>query len=190
MKKRQLAVVVLCLVSGAVLARNAETDQRVAASRAAVKAFATQLKGQLVKAMKSGGPVKAVGVCNLKAPEIAHSVSAAKGMEIGRTSLKTRNPRNAPDPWEKKVLEQFEQRKAKGESPRKMEYFEVVDGDDGREFRYMKAIPTGPVCLTCHGEAIPQQARAKLDELYPRDQARGFRLGDIRGAFTIRQKVE
>jgi hypothetical protein len=41
------------------------------------------------------------------------------------------------------------------------------------------------LCLTCHGENIASEVDAKLKELYPYDQARGFREGDLRGAFTI-----
>ena len=66
-----------------------------------------------------------------------------------------------------------------------MEYYEVVDHDDGKTFRYMKPIPTAKVCLGCHGDSLSAELAAKLDELYPDDQARGFKEGDIRGAFTI-----
>jgi hypothetical protein len=49
----------------------------------------------------------------------------------------------------------------------------------------MKAIPTAELCLTCHGEALDPELQATLDELYPADKARGFKEGDIRGAFTL-----
>ncbi|HID49314.1 MAG TPA: DUF3365 domain-containing protein, partial [Chromatiales bacterium] len=101
------------------------------------------------------------------------------------TSLKVRNPNNEPDAWERKVLESFEQRKQQGEDVKKMEFAEVVTVDGKQEFRYMKAIPTGKVCLQCHGAQIKPEVEAVLKQEYPRDQARGFRQGDIRGAFTI-----
>ena len=53
----------------------------------------------------------------------------------------------------------------------------------------MKAIPTGELCLVCHGTQIAPQVLEKLDALYPRDEARGFSAGDIRGAFTITQPM-
>ncbi len=188
-RTRKVAIALAGLLAASVVS-SAETDQRVAESRMAVKSFATQLKSELVGAMKSGGPTKAISVCHMKAPEIAKSVSHAKGWAIGRTSLKTRNPGNAPDAWEKAVLLKFEQRKAQGEPVKKMEYSAVVDHDGKREFRYMKAIPTGEVCLACHGSHIAPSVISKLDALYPRDQARGFKKGDIRGAFTIRQPLD
>ncbi|MDD3519457.1 MAG: DUF3365 domain-containing protein, partial [Chromatiales bacterium] len=104
-------------------------------------------------------------------------------------SLKTRNAKNKPDAWEQKVLESFEQRKAAGEDVAKIDHFEVVTTDGKQEFRYMKAIPTGEVCLKCHGTEIDPAVIGKLDGLYPQDTARGFKQGDIRGAFTIRQSM-
>jgi hypothetical protein len=135
--------------------------------------------------MQEGGPVKAIGICNLKAPRIAAAISAEAGWDIGRTSLRIRNPANAPDPWELTVLEQFEQRKADGEDPAQMEYYAAVEQDGGTVFRYMKAIPTAALCLACHGAELAPGVEKKLAELYPGDQARGYQVGDIRGAFTI-----
>lgn len=168
----------------------ADNSEMINASRATVKVFATQLKGELVSAMKSGGPTHAIGVCNVAAPEITKGVSADKGMEISRTSLKLRNTNNAPDDWEFAVLESFEQRKAAGEDVQKIEFSEMVESGSGKEFRYMKAIPTGEACLKCHGQSLDEKVSAALEALYPEDQARGFHLGDIRGAFTVRQAIQ
>jgi hypothetical protein len=54
----------------------------------------------------------------------------------------------------------------------------------------MKAIPTGAVCLACHGETIAPPIAAKINELYPQDQATGFREGDLRGAFVVTKTLE
>ena len=62
-------------------------------------------------------------------------------------------------------------------------------GDGQRTFRYMKAIGTQPVCTVCHGTSIAPEVTARLDALYPEDRARGFAVGDIRGAFSITQPV-
>jgi hypothetical protein len=163
----------------------AEMTDDVAASREAVAEFSTALKGELESAMKSGGSVKAIEVCQLKAPGIAATVSKGRGFRIARTSLKLRNPANAPDPWEKALLERFEARLADGADPATLEHYEIVEADGKRAFRYMKAIPTQGVCLACHGEKIAPDVAAALDRLYPEDQARGFKPGELRGAFTI-----
>ena len=70
-----------------------------------------------------------------------------------------------------------------------MEYFEVVEEGGQKSFRYMKAIPTAGLCLTCHGAVIDPALEQELKSLYPQDKARGFEVGDIRGAFTIEQPM-
>ena len=162
----------------------------VAASRATVKEFMQTLKQELQGGMQEGGPVNAISVCNLSAPAIANTYSVRNGWDVGRTSLKLRNPANAPDAWERSVLESFEERKAAGEDPAKMEHYEAVRRDGVREFRYMKAIPTAPLCLACHGESIDSITMTRLEKLYPDDQARGYQAGDIRGAFSISQPLD
>lgn len=164
-------------------------DEQVAASRALSKEFMLVLKAELQHGMQEGGPVNAISVCNMTAQGIASTYSARKGWDVGRTSLKLRNPGNAPDDWERSVLVSFEQRKLAGEDPAKMEYHEVVEQDGEQYLRYMKAIPTAGLCVVCHGTDIDPYVDARLAELYPEDQARGFKPGDIRGAFTITQPL-
>lgn len=167
----------------------ADEEERILASRLVVKEFAGELKSELKKAMKSSGPIQAIDVCKRIAPEIAARVSERTGWQVGRTALKVRNPANTPDAWERRVLEDFEKRKASGQDPKEMEDFAIVEYDGKRYFRYMKVIPTDGACLICHGNNIEESLRERLDTLYPKDQARGFRPGDIRGAFTITQPM-
>lgn len=155
-------------------------------AKGAVKALGGTLKGELQTAMKAGGPINALGVCNTRAPEIAGSISAEKGLQISRVSLKNRNPdMGTPNEWQTAVLNTFEERKAAGEGLQTIAYSEVVEQDGKHEFRFMKAVPTGGVCLTCHGEAIAPEVSAKINELYPNDKATGYQAGDIRGAFVV-----
>ncbi len=167
-----------------------DLEQRAEQSRVVIKEFAGALKAELRKAIKKGGPLQAITVCNTIAPAIARHQSTKHGWHVGRTSLKPRNPDNTPDNWEKSVLEKFEARKKAGESTAKMEYFEVVEQDGKKKFRYMKAIPAKKKpCLACHGTNINPDVAAALDKLYPNDQARGYKAGDIRGAFSITQPM-
>ena len=162
------------------------TEDDAAQARGLIKQFAGTLQGELKSALQQGGPVAAVEVCEDRAPAIAAELSEQSGWDVGRTSLKTRNKAtNTPDEWEREVLEQFESRKAGGESPKGMFYEAVVQTDAGQVYRYMQAIPTQEVCLACHGKDIAPDVAAALDEVYPDDQARGFAVGDIRGAFTL-----
>jgi len=176
--------VTLSLASGAVLAEAAQ-DPKIAEAKAIVKEFATRLQGELQSALRAGGPVAAIEICQNEAPAIAEDLSQGSEWQVARTSLKTRNPNNAPDPWETEILEQFDARQAAGEDVLPMAHAEVVETADGKRFRFMKAIPTQELCLTCHGRDIDTQVIEALDEAYPQDQARGFTMGQVRGAFTL-----
>lgn len=154
-----------------------------------IQAFFGDLKGELVKGMNKSGPVGAIEVCHKVAPGLAQAHSQMSGWQVGRTSLKVRNPDNAPDAWETAVLNEFESRKAAGEDPMKLVKAAVVEENGRRIFRMMKAIPTAEVCTKCHGEVLAPPVAAKLDELYPGDQARGFKVGDLRGAFTLKKPL-
>lgn len=145
-------------------------------SREITTQFATELQAALKQSMASGGPIAAIGVCKDMAPKIAADLSRETGATVSRTSLRVRNQANTPAPWQAQVLHDFDAT----ETP--AEYFEQI-GNNGA--RYMKPIPTGGICLTCHGSEISPDIRARLDEAYPGDQARGYNIGDIRGAFSV-----
>mgnify|MGYP003340573505 CR=1 FL=1 len=53
----------------------------------------------------------------------------------------------------------------------------------------MKAIPTAEICTTCHGVSLKPEVSARLQQLYPADQATGFAVGDLRGAFTLSERL-
>jgi len=166
-----------------------DLDKRAADARKVIKEFATTLKGEMKAGMKAGGPTNAIKVCNLRATHVAIDSSAKSGWDVERTSLKVRNHMNDPDAWEKAVLLKFEERKKAGEDVKKMDFYEVVDRYGEKQFRYMKAIPTGPICLQCHGEKLDVAVIMRLNTLYSDDKARGYKLGDIRGAFTLSQPM-
>lgn len=61
------------------------------------------------------------------------------------TGLHLINPDNSPDPWEEKVLEQFD--------VGKQEYYEMLQtAQGGQEFRYMGALVFEKSCMQCHEE--------------------------------------
>lgn len=188
MKKILLPFCLLFLSSGpcAVAGQEAQLDR----AKDATAAFAVALKSELVAALQSGGPVAAIGVCNTRAVAISAELSLEKGMNLSRVSLKNRNPGNFPNDWQAVVLESFETRKQAGETPASLNWREIATEQGGREFRFMKAIPTGAVCLQCHGDNIAPDVAEILAELYPGDRATGFREGDLRGAFVVTEKMD
>lgn len=188
--KKKAEIVLIAIASGIALASSgfAETggNANLEEAKGIIKAFSTSLKAELQTALNAGGPTNAIRVCKEKAPAIAADYSARTGWDVGRTSLKLRNPAaNAPDAWEKQVLLKFEERKSGGEDVKTMAVAEVTQVDGEKRFRYMQAIPTDGLCLVCHSEVLAPAVGTALDKAYPQDQARGFSLGDIRGAFTL-----
>jgi len=150
--------------------------------------LASTLMGELKKAKEEGGAPAAIAVCNTKAMPLTHEVSASSGWDIGRTSLKLRNPENAPDEWEQQVLEQFAKQAKQGANLKTLGFSQVVVDEDGRKvFRMMKAIPVADQCLGCHGSNIKPALQESLQALYPEDKATGFSAGDLRGAFTLKK---
>jgi len=171
------------LAAAGALAQDAEPAW-VGQARPGAGELGGQLKRALQAAMREAGPVQGIEVCKLQAPAIAGEVSG-RGVSVGRTALKVRNPDNAPDAWEARVLEQFERRLAGGETPERIETF-AVRHDDGRRWgHWMRAIPTEPLCIACHGSNLDPAVTEALDRAYPEDQARGFSPGDLRGAFSV-----
>lgn len=182
MKTAMFAFVLSVLPLG-VVAGPVETpieDPLMIEARQHTMAFAKGLKSTLMAGMKADGPEAAIHLCNVQAPEIA-TANSKDGWDVGRTSLKIRNPNNAPDAWEKIVLDTFEKQMAAGADIATLEASTRQDG----QLRYMKAIPVGGPCVVCHGESLAAPVKAKLDELYPQDEARGYLPGQLRGAFTL-----
>jgi hypothetical protein len=185
MYKRSFLVIILLASAGAALASDAALQVYAVRAQDWAQAFGKNLQTHLRAALTQAGPLAAVEVCQVQAPRIAKESGAQQGADIGRTSLKVRSPANAPDAWEAQVLADFAARQAKGEALDKMEYYAVVAQDNQRQFRYMKAIAVQQPCLLCHGETLEPSLQAKITTLYPQDQATGYKLGDLRGAFSV-----
>ncbi len=151
-----------------------------------VKKFAGTMKPMLQQTIQEHGLVDAIEVCATKAPDIAKQISEETGWSIHRVSLKPRNSNTAiPTDWEQQVLMTFDERQKAGEPAQKMAFAEKVEG----EFRFMKAQGVEGVCLACHGEVIDPMLEKELKVHYPDDKARGYMLGDIRGAISLSKKI-
>ncbi len=141
----------------------------------------TQLLAALGDAMTKmgddGKPVGAAGalsVCKEQAPMIALSVAREKGVMIGRTSDKLRNPSNAAPAWAAALIAD------KPAEPR------IVSNADG-SLGVTLPIKIASTCLACHGapQTLDTKVRDSLASLYPKDQATGYNEGDLRGWFWV-----
>ena len=152
-----------------------------------VKKFGGTLKPLLKGAIQSGGLSRAINICSNEAPKIAAQLSLETGWTVKRVSLKPRNSKNAlADPFEQKILEQFNERQLKGESPETIAYSETI----GDQFRFMKAQGVEDICLNCHGKTLSTDVKTALKKNYPDDIATGYSKGQIRGAFSLIKTLE
>ena len=142
----------------------------------------------LKEEMSKSGPEVAIPACKDMAPKMAGEISQQTGWKIKRVSLKARNDARAiPDAWEKAALEDFDKRATAGEPPEKLEKGEKV----GSEYRFVKALPVQPLCLSCHGSAeqISPAVKSVLGKHYPNDLATGYSVGQIRGVISVRKPL-
>lgn len=149
-----------------------------------IKVFATELKHTLVAAIQKDGLLSAVEICRQKAPGIGESLSN-DDWTVARTSSKIGNGSNQPDQWEKQVLIDFDKCYKSGEKATTL----TASIMDKEQFRFMKAIPTGQVCLACHGSSVDTLLLKSINATYPEDHAVGFTVQDIRGAYTLTKKL-
>ena len=175
----------------AAVAAGAQEPSWLGEARKVAGSVPPKLLAVLTEEIGKGGPEGAIMVCRDRAPQMAKAASEETGWSIRRVSLRNRNPRAVPDAWERAALEDFDRRAAAGESPATLEKAEVVTEDGKQSYRYMRALPTQPLCLNCHGspEQLTPAVKEKLKTLYPDDKAVGYRPGEIRGAMTIRKPV-
>lgn len=185
------------ITSASLLSTGAATADDIAAreqtARATSGALLQQLGGTLKQELQTGGPEKAITVCRDIAPKIANELSITNGWKVTRVGTRVRNPLlGMPDDWERRVLADFEARAAKGEAYKDMVFGEVVKTGSVKQYRFAKAIPVQENCLLCHGSAeqIPDVVKAKLKNTYPHDMAKGYKVGDLRGAVSIIQPLD
>jgi hypothetical protein len=156
-------------------------------AEAAANALGPDLAGMLQQAIRAGGPASAVAVCadSAQARTASH---AADGVAIRRVSTRLRNPANAPDTLEARVLAYLAERKSAGTLPRDIIEVAQTGPDGGWELRYLRPIVLQEFCATCHGarDSFEPAVRKMIAERYPADSAVGYVAGDLRGAISVR----
>lgn len=187
--KKQFIIGLLPLITFLAQPAHSDTSKLSKEAKAIAQQFQGQLKPELKKGLQKGGPVHAIEVCHTKAPQIAHKLSQKTGWKINRISLKPRGANATPDLWERTVLTSFNNKLNSGADIKTLEQGAIIEVGGQKTFRYMKAIPTGDVCLKCHGTSVADDVKQALHKLYPNDQATGFSKGQIRGAFSFQKTL-
>ena len=149
----------------------------------AAKAFSTELRRTLGAAMADGGPSAGVEVCHDEAPRIAARIAAAHGVRLGRVGVRSRQPANRLEGWQKQTLDAWRASPPEG-SPARWAPVASVDAASGG-FRWAKAIETEAVCTVCHGPSVEAGLAGIIRRLYPDDPATGFEAGSLRGLIWV-----
>jgi hypothetical protein len=168
------------------------SKDQIKAMRATATDFMKDLKSILIQQMQTGGVLQAVSVCSDIAQVLTNNFGVERGIYIKRVSLKNRNPNNFPDDFEKGILNQFELLYQNNELNNETEFVEIVTEGDYNYLRYLKPIIVQAECLNCHGsqtEMMPE-VRNLITQNYPGDKAIGYKMGDLRGAVSIKKVVE
>jgi hypothetical protein len=194
--RRRLTLLAVCLmilpslhVNAQEGSKNIAFEQALMDARQVSDQLAEKVRSLLLQEIGKGGFSSAVRVCSELAQEMTRQFNAQTGHDARRISLKYRNPKNVPDAYEQRKLEEFNILNQKKELSN--EYSEVTEEQGKKYLRYLRPLIVAPLCITCHGpkENIPQEVKAILAERYPDDRATGFLVGDVRGAITVKIPV-
>jgi hypothetical protein len=169
-------------VAGEPAGRPAADPQRAQRSREVAMAFGKALLGELTAAIDAQGPVAAIAVCNERAPALA-AAAATSEFRVRRIGTRVRNrATNTPTEGERAILTRMESME-----PDALRTAALEESPNGVPAVYVPILVASPMCLMCHGEkaTLAADVRAKLESLYPDDEATDYAVGDLRGAFVV-----
>ncbi len=193
MKKSDFAIVIIFsfLIASCTEKKVDISESQISGMRTTAMEFMKDLKGILINQIQSNGILQAVSVCSDTAQVLTNNFGVQKGVYIKRVSLKSRNINNVPDDFEKLILNKFSLMQQKSELNNESEYVEIVEEGEFRYLRYLKPIMVQAECLNCHGSEneIMPEVKQLINREYPDDKAVGYKIGDLRGAVSLKKAL-
>lgn len=167
-------------------------ENQVSGMRTTAIEFMQNLKDILINQIQTSGILQAVSVCSDTAQVLTNNFGVQKGVYIKRVSLKNRNVSNAPDDFERSMLNRFALMQQNNELSSETEYAEIVEEGEFKYLRYVKPILVQAECLNCHGSEndIMPDVKELISRAYPEDKAIGYKVGDIRGIVSLKKAVQ
>jgi len=140
----------------------------------------------VVEGVKKDGALASMGRCD--DAKVVEQLREFKGADVGRATLKPRNPANQGPPWVREFLAKDE---PAGDISDLKSMTEIVAVEGGDVARFLRRIRIGDGCLGCHGpvEAMDADVVAFLQDEYPRDRAVGYTSGAIMGVVWAQKAV-
>jgi len=153
-----------------------------------LRKYAMQTKGvlgkNLMNAINKQGTEKAIEFCSTKAIVLTDSMGTALNATLKRVSDQPRNPINLANENETAFINELKEKISKGEK-----LTSKITESNGKTVGYFP-IETNAMCLQCHGSKdldIKPNVLKKIELLYPKDQATGYKENQIRGIFVVTQ---
>ena len=167
------------------------TEPQLYEMRSTAIEFMKELKGILIKEIQKGSVLNAVAICSDTAQMLTNNFGLQKGIFVKRVSFNNRNSNNFPDEYEKKILNTFSAMHKEGKLVETTEIIEIVE-EEAMYLRYMKPILIQAECLNCHGSGtdISPEIKKLISEKYPDDKAINYKVGDLRGAVSVKKVIE
>lgn len=195
-QNRNLFVIVLAMltvgVTTACKAGGAREQKSLQFAQALMREVLPDMAISLEQQVAQNGAAAAVPFCNRfaglygKAKNEKWSAKAAtelgaKSFKFSRISARYRNPKNAPNEVQARILDSWEKGTVKPA------FYE----ESGKLYTMHPIKIAQPLCLSCHGNATDVDAKtaAEINRLYPQDKATGYKLGDLRGAFVTEMEL-
>ena len=146
------------------------------------------LVAEVSNAIVRSGTVDALQVCHLRnLPQKNPIPDMPRITAIKRTSLRLRNPANAPDSADQAALEKIRAALENGDSTPEVLVQRVWFANGTTEWRVYRPIAVTARCTACHGsrEDMIPALRAELARLYPDDKAADYQNGEWRGLIRV-----
>jgi hypothetical protein len=187
-----LPAVITCLLGCTEEKTTTVTEAQLKEMRSTTTEFMKELKGILIKEIQQGGILSSVAVCSDTAQLLTNNFGLQRGVFVKRVSFNNRNENNFPDEYEKQILNKFQSMHKNNKLTETSENIEIIVDDDSKYLRYLKPILIQAECLNCHGSEseIPEDAKILIAKKYPNDKAIEYKLGDLRGAVSVKKVVE
>lgn len=152
--------------------------------QAATRTFGL-LSSNLQHAIKTTGITNALPYCSVLADPLTQQVAKELNADIRRVTHRPRNPKGAASAEELELIQRHTAQLAKDTNAAAPT---LVTNAPDRVVFYAPIVITNALCLQCHGAPgtdIRPETLAAIGKFYPRDQATGFKLGDLRGLWRV-----
>ena len=176
------ALSAMALFSTLVLAEPLSHDQAVEKGKRVSAELLQALGGSLQERIQSKGIISGVNFCSQNGLSLTQKVAQETNTTLKRVSVHNRNPQNLASDEETKILVRWNHLK---EAKKPLPEYEVISQADGGYLYYQPIVIKNPLCLQCHGKNVKPAVAKAINALYPEDNAKRYKIGDLRGMVVV-----